>query len=142
MVKMLSIPNALPAMEPSVCSTGECPLTWAEHPVGVKLFVGKLFWRNLEEVALGVLQVELRRDLITHTALMTGLSAVGLASVASALSQQVWGVWGTVMEGCHVCVLQSEVGAAIHLWSPPLLFAQAMHSPTCWWCPSPLWISA
>lgn len=49
MVKMLSIPNALPAMEPSVCSAGERPLIWAEHPVGVKLFVGKLLggvWRK------------------------------------------------------------------------------------------------
>lgn len=40
-------------------------------------------------MALGVLQVELRRDLITHTALVTGLSAVDLASDASAVSQQV-----------------------------------------------------
>lgn len=93
-------------------------------------------------MALGVLQVGLRRDLITHTALVTGLSAVDLASDASAVSQQVQGVWGTVMESCHVCVLQSEVGTGTHLWSPPLLFAQAVHSPTCCWCPSPLWISA
>lgn len=47
-------------------------------------------------MALGVLQVELRRDLVTHTALVTGLSAVDLASDASAVSQQVQGVWGTV----------------------------------------------
>lgn len=33
------------------------------------------------------------------------------------------------MESCHVCVLQSEVEAGINLWPPPLLFAQAMHSP-------------
>lgn len=38
----MSIPNALPALEPSVCSTGEHPLIWAEHSVGVNLFVGKL----------------------------------------------------------------------------------------------------
>lgn len=40
-------------------------------------------------MALGALQVELGRDLITHTALVTGLSAVDLVSDVPALSQQV-----------------------------------------------------
>lgn len=84
MVRMSSIPNALPALEPSVCSSAECPLV-----CGCKAFCRQTFGRNLEEVALGVLEVDLGRDLITHTALVTGLSAVDLVSGVPALSQQV-----------------------------------------------------
>lgn len=40
-------------------------------------------------MALGVLQIELGKDLITHTALVTALSATDLVSDSPALSQQV-----------------------------------------------------
>lgn len=65
-------------------------LGWALR--GCKAVCRQTVGRNLEEVALGVLEVKLGRDLTAHTALVVGVSAVDPISDSPALSQQVQGI--------------------------------------------------